>query len=205
MKKALIGKKIGMTQYVKNDGSVVAATICELGPCVVVQKKTEEKDGYPALKLGYLDVREKLLAKPIADDLKKKNLPLKRVFGEVGVFDNALDVGSVVSCSIFSENDHVSVTGVSKGKGFQGVVKRYGFGGGRITHGSCFHRAPGSIGAHTYPAEVWRGKKMPGRHGTNLTTIKNLTILKIFQDTNIVLISGPIPGRRNSIITVSEI
>ena len=204
MKKALIGRKIGMTQYIQEDGTVVPVTVCELGPCVVVQKKTKEKDGYNALKLGYLEVKENRITKPIRDDLKKKNLTPVKIFREVDVFDESLEVGSVINCSIFSENDKVSVTGISKGKGFAGVIKRHGFGGGRITHGSHFHRAPGSIGAHTYPAEVWRGQKMPGRKGGDTVTVKNLKIVKIIQDKNIALISGAITGRKNTIISIRE-
>jgi len=156
------------------------------------------------LKLGYLDVKEQRLTKPIREDLKKKNLPPLKVFREVEVFDSNLDVGSVINCSIFSENDKVMVTGISKGKGFAGVIKRHGFGGGRITHGSHFHRAPGSVGAYTFPAEIWRGQRMPGHMGSDTVTVKNLKIVKILQDKNIALISGAIPGRRNSIIAVRE-
>ncbi|HOK02729.1 MAG TPA: 50S ribosomal protein L3, partial [Spirochaetota bacterium] len=199
MKKALFGKKIGMTQYVKEDGTVVPVTACELGPCVVVQKKTIEKDGYEALKLGFGDQKPQRLTKPILEDLKKKNIAPKRFFGEVDAFDPSLEVGSEIRCTIFKENDTVDVTGFSKGRGFAGVMKRHGFGGGRKTHGSNFHRAPGSIGAYTFPAEVWKGKRMPGRFGGEKVTVKNLKIVKILEDKNIVLISGAIPGRRNSL------
>jgi large subunit ribosomal protein L3 len=204
MKKALIGKKIGMTQFIKEDGTVIPVTVCELGPCVVVQKKSTDKDGYEALKFGYGDAKEKHLAKSISADLKKKNVPLKRIFKEVDIFDKSLEVGSVVNCTIFAENDTVHVTGISKGKGFAGVFKRHGFHGGRSTHGSNFHRAPGSIGACAYPSEVWKGKKMPGRYGNDNVTVKNQKIVKVLPEKNIVLISGAVPGRRNSIITVRE-
>ena len=204
MKKALIGRKIGMSQYIAEDGISFPVTVCELGPCVVVQKKTQEKDGYDALKLGYLDTKEHRIRKPLLADLKKKNIAPKRVLREVEVFDASLEVGSVVTCEIFSENQLVDVSGVSKGKGFAGVIKRHGFHGGRITHGSDFHRAPGSIGAHTYPGEVWRGQRMPGRHGNKNVTVKNLKIVKVFKDKNVVLISGAIPGRNHSLITVRE-
>jgi large subunit ribosomal protein L3 len=204
MKKALIGRKIGMTQFIHEDGTVTPVTVCELGPCIVVQKKNDEKDGYSALKLGYIDIKENRVTTPIMADLKKKGIKPLRVFGEVNVFDDSLDVGSVIKCSIFAENTVVNVTGISKGKGFAGVVKRYGFGGGRETHGSTFHRAPGSIGACAFPSEVWRGQKMPGRMGNRTTTVKNLKIVKVFEDNNIVLISGAIPGRRNTLITVYE-
>ena len=205
MKKSLVGRKKGMTQYIDNDGNAIPVTICELGPCVVVQKKTIEKDGYSALKLGYLDAKEHRLTKPILQDLKKKNIAPKKIFREVGIFDENADVGSTITCSIFSENDIVHVTGITKGRGFAGVMKRYGFKGGRKTHGSHFHRAPGSVGACAYPGEVWKGQKMPGRYGTIKTTVKNLKIVKIFQDKNIVLISGAIPGRKDSVIIVNGV
>ncbi len=204
MGKALLGKKIGMSEFFCDDGRVIPVTICELGPCVVLQKKTVEKDGYSALKLGYQDIKEKLVPKPIASDFKKKGISFKRILGEVDTFDDSLNVGSVINCNVFAENEVVDVTGVSKGKGFAGVIKRHGFSGGRETHGSTFHRAPGSIGACAFPSEVWKGKKLPGRMGGDTVTVKNLKIVKIFQDKNIVLISGAVPGRRNSIIVVKE-
>ncbi|HNU91918.1 MAG TPA: 50S ribosomal protein L3 [Spirochaetota bacterium] len=204
MKKALIGRKIGMSQHIAEDGTMVPVTVCTLGPCVVVQKKTPEKDGYSALKLGFEDVPERKLTRPLLSDLKRKNIAPKRVLGEVEIFDESLDVGSVVTCEIFAENQVVTVTGITKGKGFTGAMKRHGFGGGRKTHGSDFHRAPGSIGAHTYPGEVWKGKKMPGRDGGGRVTVKNLKIVKVLKDRNIVLISGAIPGRKDSLITVKE-
>lgn len=204
MKKALIGRKIGMSQYIAEDGVAFPVTVCELGPCVVVQKKTQEKDGYSALKLGYLDAKEQRIGKPLLADFKKRNVAPKRILHEVEMFDASLEVGSVVTCEIFSENQVVDVLGISKGKGFAGVIKRHGFHGGRITHGSDFHRAPGSIGAHTYPGEVWKGKKMPGRHGNKSITVKNLKIVKVLKDKNVVLISGAVPGRKHSLITVRE-
>ena len=204
MKKALLGRKIGMTQFTKEDGTVVPVTACELGPCVVVQKKNIAKDGYSALKLGFCDQKEKRVTKPISEDLKKKNITPKRYMAEVDEFDPSIEVGTQLDCSLFQENDTVNVTGISKGHGFSGVIKRHGFGGGRTTHGSHFHRAPGSIGACAYPSEVWKGKKMPGRFGSKKVTVKNLKIVKILQDKNIVLISGAIPGSKNTLIKVTE-
>ncbi len=204
MKKALLGRKIGMTQFIKEDGTVIPVTACELGPCVVVQKKNIEKDGYSALKLGFCDQKEKRVTRPIAEDLKKKNINPKRYLAEVEDFDSSIEVGAQLDCSLFQENDTVNVTGISKGHGFSGVIKRHGFGGGRTTHGSHFHRAPGSIGACAYPSEVWKGKKMPGRFGSKKVTVKNLKIVKILQDKNIVLISGAIPGRKHTLIKVTE-
>ena len=204
MQKALIGKKIGMTEFFNEDGKIIPVTICELGPCVVVQKKTAEKDGYHSLKIGYLEEKAERLNKSIAQDLKKRGIEPKKIFREIEVFDDSLAEGSVISCNIFADNDTVDVTGISKGKGFAGVVKRYGFRGGRKTHGSNFNRAPGSIGACAYPGEVWKGQRMPGRDGGKTITVKNLKIVKVFENDNIVLISGAVPGRRNSLIVVKE-
>jgi large subunit ribosomal protein L3 len=205
MKKSLIGKKIGMTQYFHEDGKVVPVTVVELGPNVVVQKKTTEKDGYASLKIGFDDVVEKHLVKPLADDLKKKGIPLKKVLREIDCFDESLEIGSVLTCDIFPENAVVNVTGISKGKGFQGTMKRHGFGGGRTTHGnSVSHRTPGSIGCRSFPGEVWKGKKMSGRMGSDKVTVKNLKIVKVIKDKNLVLISGAIPGKRDSIVIVRE-
>ncbi len=204
MKKALLGRKIGMTQFIKEDGTVVPVTACELGPCVVVQKKNIEKDGYTALKLGFCDQKEKRVTRPIVEDLKKNNITPKRYLAEVEDFDSSIEVGAQLDCTLFQENDTVNVTGISKGRGFAGVIKRHGFRGGRMTHGSHFHRAPGSIGACAYPSEVWKGKKMPGRFGSKKVTVKNLKIVKILQDKNIVLISGAIPGRKHTLIKVTE-
>jgi large subunit ribosomal protein L3 len=202
MSKALIGKKIGMSEYFCEDGSIIPVTICELGPCVVVQKKTVEKDGYHSLKVGYTDQKIQRLNKSISEDLKKRGIPLKKIFREIEVFDDSLNNGSVISCNIFAENDIVEVTGISKGRGFAGVVKRYGFKGGKASRGSNFERAPGSIGACAYPSEVWKGQRMPGRLGSKTVTVKNLKIVKVFKDENIVLISGAVPGTKNSLIVV---
>ena len=203
MKKALIGKKLGMTQYIREDGVAVPVTVCELGPCVVVQKKTVENDGYSALKVGYSDCKDNRISMPQRKELEKNEIKPKKVLQEIEAFDDQLKVGDTLDCSIFEENQTVEVSGVSKGRGFAGVIKRHGFGGGRQTHGSHFHRAPGSIGACAYPGEVWKGQKMPGRHGSISTTVKNLKIVKIIQDKNVVLISGALPGTKNSLITVS--
>lgn len=205
MKKTLIGKKIGMTQYFLEDGRVIPVTVVELGPNVVVQKKTAETDGYAALKVGFGNVSEKHLVRPQAAELKKRNIDLKRFMREIDCFDESLVEGSVLTCDIFSEETVVNVTGFTKGKGFQGVMKRWGFGGGRTTHGnSVSHRTPGSIGCRSFPGEVWKGKKMPGRMGSDKITVKNLKIVKVIKDKNLVLISGAIPGRKDSIVIVKE-
>ena len=174
-----------MSQYILEDGTVCPVTICELGPCVVVQKKTVEKDGYAALKIGYVDAKEKNLGKALLGDYKKRNISPKKILREIDVFDESLQEGSVISCDVFTENQVVTVSGISKGKGYAGVLKRHGFGGGRKSHGSDFHRAP-------------------GRDGNKHITVKNLKVVKILKDKNIVLISGAVPGRKDSIITVKE-
>jgi large subunit ribosomal protein L3 len=204
MKRALIGKKIGMTQIFNEDGRVIPVTAIELGPNVVVQKKTMKKDGYTALKLGFGFAKEKHLSKAVSEDLKKRNVELCKIMREVDLFDENLVEGNLLTCDLFSEEDRIHVVGVSKGKGFQGVMRRHGFGGGRATHGSHFHRAPGSIGACAFPGEVAKGKKMPGRMGSDRVTIKNLKIVKVLKDKNIVLVSGSIPGRKDSIVIVKE-
>lgn len=204
MKKALLGRKIGMTQFTTEDGTVVPVTVCELGPCVVVQKKTTEKDGYKALKIGFLDQKEHRMTKPVLMDYKKRDIAPRKYMKEVDLFDDSLEEGSEINCSLFQEGDAVQVTGVSKGHGFAGVVKRHGFGGGRMTHGSHFHRAPGSIGACAYPGEVWKGQKMPGRYGSDKVTVKGLKVVKVLPEQNVVLISGSVPGRRNSTVLVRE-
>jgi large subunit ribosomal protein L3 len=203
MRKEIIGKKLGMTQYIREDGVAVPVTVCELGPCVVVQKKTVKNDGYSALKVGYSDCKEKRITKPQLKELEKNGIKAKKVLQEIETFDDQLQVGSAIDCSIFEENQVVEVSGVSKGRGFAGVFKRHGFGGGKKTHGSHFHRAPGSIGACAFPGEVWKGQRLPGRHGSLSVTVKNLKIVKIIQEKNIVLISGALPGTKNSLITVS--
>lgn len=204
MKKALIGKKLSMTQVYDEAGAVVPVTVIELGPNVVLQKKTVEKDGYAALKVGYGSIKEKNCPDPILKDFKKKNLEAKRVLREVEVFDDSLEVGSVIDCGILEDVAKVNVVSTSKGRGFAGSIKRHGFGGGRATHGSHFHRAPGSIGACAYPGEVWKGQKMPGRLGSDRVTVKNLKVVKVIKDKNLVLVSGPVPGRKDSIVLVCE-
>ncbi len=202
MKKALVGKKIGMTQVFTEDGRLLPVTVLELGPNVVVQKKIDNKDGYLALKVGFEDIKEKLVTKPVLGIFKKAAVNPKRHIKEIDSFQDDLEIGSQITCEIFSENEIVSVTGESKGKGFAGTIKRHGFSGGRASHGSSFHRAPGSIGANTFPAKVWKGKKMAGRMGSDRVTVKNLKIVKIIKEKNLVFISGAVPGRKDSLVVV---
>ena len=204
MKKALVGKKISMTQVYDENGVVVPVTVIELGPNVVLQKKTVEKDGYSALKVGFGSIKEKNCPAPLLKDFKKKSVEPKRILREIDAFDESLDVGSVIDCSVLDGIEKVNIVSTSKGKGFAGSIKRHGFGGGRSTHGSHFHRAPGSIGACAYPGEVWKGQRMPGRKGSDRVTVKNLKVVKVIKDKNLVLVSGSVPGRKDSIVLVCE-
>jgi len=205
MAKAIIGKKVGMTQVFNEDGSVVPVTVVLAGPCVVTEVRTEEKDGYSAIQLGFDEiVKETRVNKPMAGYFKKQGVKpmkfLKEFRGEAG----EITVGQQVDVNIFEEGDLIDVQGTSIGKGFQGVVKRYGFGGGRATHGSHFHRAPGSIGMCEFPGETPKGKKMPGRMGGKKVTVQNLAVVKVIPETNLLLVKGAIPGHEDGIVYIKE-
>jgi len=201
--KGILGEKIGMLQIWDENGLVQGVTAVRVEPCVVVQRKTEAKDGYNAIQVGSCEVAEKKLSKGEKGHLKGANEKTQKLYSRLyelrdypGIDD--LNVGDQLQCTIFSEGESVIVSGISKGKGFQGVVKRYGFGGGKATHGSNHHRAPGSIGAGTDPARVLRGKRMPGRMGGKKRSVKNLKIVKVIPEENLVLIKGAVPGPRGS-------
>jgi len=200
--KGLLGKKIGMTRFFNEDGSSVAATLVEAGPCTVVQIKTKERDGYNAVQLGYQE-NKKRVTKPLMGHFKKVGVVSHKILKEFRDFDGEVKEGDRIGVDIFTPGEYVKVTGFSKGRGFAGVVKRYGFAGGPKTHGqSNRHRAPGSIGQAAYPKRVFKGLKMGGRMGNQRTTIRNLKILKVFTDRNLLLIEGGIPGARNSIVEI---
>lgn len=205
MAKAIIGKKVGMTQVFNEDGSVVPVTVVLAGPCVVTEVRTEEKDGYSAIQLGFDEiVKETRVNKPMAGYFKKQGVKpmkfLKEFRGEAG----EITVGQQVDVNIFEEGDLIDVQGTSIGKGFQGVVKRHGFGGGRATHGSHFHRAPGSIGMCEFPGETPKGRKMPGRMGGKKVTVQNLSVVKVIPETNLLLVKGAIPGHDDGIVYIKE-
>jgi len=206
MKKALVGKKLKMTQVFDESGTLIPVTVLELGPNVVVQKKTKEKDGYSALKIGFGSVREKSLNKAEKGVFEKAGLAneKKQYLREIDNFDDTLQVGSLIDCSLLEDVKSVSVTSISKGKGYAGTIKRHGFSGGRATHGSSFHRAPGSIGCRSFPGEVWKGKKMAGHMGVDRVTVKNLKVIKVIKDKNLLLVNGAVPGRRDSLVIVCE-
>ncbi len=199
--KTLLGTKLGMTQIFKEDGTVVRCTVIQAGPCVVTQKKTVEKDGYAATQIGYGEVKPRRLNKPLLGHFKKAGVPPKRHLIEVrGEHD--LKVGDTVTVDIFNVGDRVKVTGISKGKGFQGVMKRHGFGGGPGYHGAHFHRAPGSIGASADPSRVFPGSRLPGHMGNVRVTQTGLTVVATDPDRNLVLVKGAVPGSRGSLVVI---
>jgi len=202
----LIGKKVGMTQVYLEDGRAIPATVIEAGPCVVVQRKSPGKDGYSAVQLGLVESRRvKAVSKPMKGHFDKAGLPPCRVLREFPVEAGAeVKVGEQVSVAQFAPGDQVAVTGTSKGKGFQGVVKRHGFGGGPATHGNTRHRKPGSIGPGTNPSRVIKGKKMPGHHGAARHTELGLTVVRVDAEQNLLFVRGAIPGSKNGIVTVSK-
>jgi large subunit ribosomal protein L3 len=203
----ILGKKLKMTQIFNEDGEVIPVTLVEYKEGYVVDLKTEEKDGYVALKVGFEEVDEKKLTKPEIEYLKKKNLPPLKILKEFrfNSFEEIKDykIGDKITIDIFKEGDYVDVTGKSIGKGFQGVVKRHGFHGGPATHGSMSHRAPGSIGP-TAPQRVLKGRRMAGHMGNKKVTIQNLQIVKIMKDENIIMIKGAIPGPSNGYILIKK-
>lgn len=204
MKKGLIGKKLGMTQVFSDEGAI-PVTVIEAGPCVVIQKKSAGKDGYEAIQVGFGRKRPKNVTKPLQGHYKKADKGLFRFLKELRVeSSDEYELGSELTADLFEVGDYVDVTGTSKGRGFAGVVKRHGFGGGRATHGSMFHRAPGSIGASADPARVLKGRKLPGHMGDHRVTVQNLTVLGIRPEMNIILIKGAVPGSNNGIVLIRE-
>ncbi len=199
----LIGKKIGMTSIFASNGDVIPVTIVQAGPCVVTGIRTNEKNGYEALQLGYGFVKEKHLNKPLKGYFEKNEIEPKKILKEFRGFDvNGFKIGDVIDCSIFNEGELIKVRAKSKGKGFQGVVKRHGFGGiGMTTHGQSDRvRAPGSIGGSSFPSRVFKGQRMAGRMGFVNVTIRNLKIVRIEKEKNLIFIKGAIPGANNTIV-----
>jgi len=202
MAKGIIARKMGMTQVFDENGKIIPVTILRAGPCTVTALRKEDKEKYSATQLGFEEVREKLLTKPELGHLKKSNLPPFRILREFRDTGLELEVGQEVKADIFAAGDTVKVSGISKGKGFQGVIKRHGFHGGRATHGSHFHRAPGSLGATSTPSRVFKGKKLPGHAGSRAVTVRNLKIVRVDAEKNIILVNGPVPGPRTSLIKI---
>ena len=204
MTKGILGRKIGMTQVFAENGELIPVTVVEAGSNVVLQKKTIENDGYEAIQIGFSDKREKLANKPEKGHVAKANTAPKRFIREVrGVNLDEYEVGQEVQVSIFAEGDVVDVTGVSKGKGFQGSIKRHGQSRGPMSHGSRYHRRPGSMGP-VAPNRVFKGKLLPGRMGGDQITVQNLTIVKVDAERNLLLIKGNVPGAKKSLIKVKS-
>src|SRR6188472_3012666 len=206
MVNGIIGRKVGMTQVFDADGTVHPATVIKAGPCVVVQTKTKETDGYEAVQLGFVEETPSKVNKPTAGLFKKANVPPTRVRREMALAPGAeaLKAGDAVKVSIFASGDRVDVIGTGRGKGFQGVMKRHHFAGGAATHGSMFHRAPGSIGASSFPSRVIKGMRAAGRMGGGRTTIHNLKVLRVDPDNHLLIVEGGIPGAPTAYVIIRK-
>ncbi|HOZ47667.1 MAG TPA: 50S ribosomal protein L3 [Candidatus Hydrogenedentes bacterium] len=205
MVKGMLGKKLGMTRIFAEDGCWIEVTLLEAGPCTVVQRKTRETDGYDAVQIGFGDVKEGRCTKPLRGHFARAGLSPKRYLREFRVADDSeLKPGDEVRVDIFRVGDHVDVSGTSKGKGFAGVIKRHKFQGGPGTHGSNFHRAPGSIGQSADPSKVIKGKRLPGRMGNQRITTQNLEVVKVDADKNLIVVRGCVPGANGGMVVVRE-
>lgn len=205
MTPGILGKKIGMTQVFRPDGQVVPVTLLKAGPCVVVQKKTPLADGYGALQLGLMEyIKPKRISKPLAGHTKKANVEGVKFLRELRLRpgDDDLSLGDKILVDQFKPTDKVDVTGISKGRGFAGVVKRHHFRGGGASHGSMFHRAPGSIGGSSYPSRVWPGTRMAGHMGTQRVTVRNLEIIDVNAEDNVLVVKGAVPGPNGGYVVV---
>ncbi len=205
MEKAIIARKIGMTQVFAEDGKLIPVTVLEAGPCVVTQKKTVETDGYVAVQVGFGEVKEKALNKPKKGHFAKAGVEATKVLKELKL-DNAaeLEVGAVIKADVFAAGDKVDVSGKSKGKGFQGAIKRHGMSRGPMSHGSKYHRGLGSLSSGTTPGKVKKGKRMPGHMGHVNVTVQNLEIVRADADRNIILVKGGVPGAKGTVLTIKS-
>ena len=205
MKKAILATKVGMTQIFDENGVLIPVTVLQAGPCVVTQIKTEDNDGYCAVQVGFVDKREKLVNKPQKGHYDKAGVSYKRYLKELK-FENAseYEVGQEIKADIFEAGDHIDATAISKGKGFQGAIKRHGQSRGPMTHGSKYHRHAGSNGAASDPSKVFKGKKMPGQMGNKRVTVQNLEIVQVDAENNLLLIKGAVPGPKKSLGTIKE-
>ena len=197
---SLIGEKVGMTQIYLPNGKAIPVTVVKVGPCEIVQVKTTEKDGYQSVQLGYGVVKPSSLSKPLRTHYQKYAKNTYRTLKEVKTSSPELTSGMIIGADLFKVGDHVSVTGVTKGKGFAGVMKRHHFRGGDATHGSMFHREPGSIGSSAYPSRVLKNKKLPGHMGNKQVTVKNLEVVDVKVEANLLLLKGAVPGHRGTIL-----
>lgn len=206
MKKGILGKKLGMTQVFAADGTMLPVTVVQAGPCPVVQKKTAEHDGYSAVQLGFGEIRERLVNKPLTGHFKKADVQVLRHLREFKLADaENYEVGQEIKADVFEEGEHVDVSGTSKGKGFAGVIKRHNQARSRMSHGGGpVHRSPGSMGACASPARVFKNTKLPGHMGHEKVTVQNLEIVRVDAERNLLLIRGAIPGPKGGLVTVKE-
>ena len=206
MNKFILGKKVGMTQVFNENGLSLPVTVIQAGPCPVVQKKSIENDGYTSLKVGFGDVSEKRLNKPDKGLFAKVKVPVRKYLREFRINDvDKYEVGQEIKVSdMFSDGDRIDVSGISKGKGFQGTIKRYGQSGGPETHGSMYHRRVGSMGSNTSPARVFKGKRLPGHMGVDKITVQNLVVVKVDADRNLLLVKGAVPGPKGGLLVIRE-
>ncbi|QNO14791.1 50S ribosomal protein L3 [Alkalicella caledoniensis] len=204
MQKAILGKKLGMTQIFNEEGKVVPVTVIEAGPCIVVQKKSQETEGYEAIQLGFYDIAERKVNKPLQGHFKKANVAPKKYLAEFKLENvQGYEVGQEIKADVFSVGEAVDVTGTSKGKGFAGSIKRHNQSRGPMSHGSRYHRGPGSLGA-VDPARVFKGQTLPGRMGGEKVTVQNLEVVKVDIERNLLLIKGAIPGAKGSLVTIKD-
>ena len=205
MKKAILARKIGMTQIFTDDGALVPVTVLAAGPCFVTQIRTEENDGYNAVQVGFEDIREKLVNKPAAGAFAKAGISPKRFLREFRFDDiSGYEVGQEIKADVFTEGDKIDVTATSKGKGYQGAVKRLGQHRGPMSHGSKFHRHQGSNSAASDPSRVFKGKGMPGHMGSEKVTVQNLTVVRVDAEEGLILVKGAVPGPRKGLVTVRD-
>lgn len=205
MKKGIIGRKVGMTQIFDEKGNVIPVTVIEAGPCVVAQVKTVETDGYSAVQLGFGDVKEKKMNKPEKGHFAKANAANKKHLREFKLDDaQNLKVGDEIKADVFVAGDKIDVQGITKGKGFQGVIKRHGQSRGPMGHGSMYHRRPGSMGSTSTPGRVFKGKKLPGHMGVATVTIQNLDVVRVDMDKNVILVKGSVPGNKGAILKIKS-
>lgn len=204
MKKAILGKKVGMTQLFTDEGLAVPVTVIEAGPCQVVQKKTAEKDGYSAIQVGFGEKREKLFNKPEKGHFNKAGVRPLRFLRELRLEDSeSYQVGQEIKADLFSKGEKVDVVGTSKGRGFAGGIKRHGFHRGPMAHGSKYHRRPGSLGAKG-PARVFKGRKLPGHYGAERVTVQNLEVVRVDADRNLLALKGAVPGPRGGLVVIKD-
>ena len=204
MKKAILGRKVGMTQIFDEQGKVIPVTVIEAGPCTVVQIKNVDTDGYSAVKLGFGEIKEKKLTKPAKGTFTKANVTPKKHLREFRLEEITYNVGDEVKADIFAQGESVDITGTTKGKGFQGVIKRHGQSRGPMGHGSMYHRRPGSMGSTSTPGRVFKGKKLPGHMGMTTVTIQNLEIVRVDLDKNVILVKGSVPGNKGAILKIKD-